>query len=400
MKYVCGCLFAVLFCFTSISASAQEETCDCPKLGCDPCSYQKGVTFFTSKCGPDNSRLKSCARPTCIVIEQATKECPVIPTADKGPREPIVLKAAGVTTVDPNEDIKIVGNVKVISGSATITHADGKKLVVNTGEARIREGDTVESSKDSAALVNLEGGNKLHVHADTAVQVKEYKDANDASSRKALLQLIKGKVRNQVQQKYNGKTSYYRMITTSAVAGVRGTDFVMEHKEGRQLETRVETIGGHVLLASLDEKEMRDILRGEGATYTVDMPDPSFKGKDFSEFIQKGKLSPVYKIDGERLAELDYESRVDGPKNRPKRPAKGAKETEICSNPKGFLDQCAYRCDGNPGGEKTCRVDLKQVSCVRTRCNANGKWADETKLPPASSHQCPAQGVTVKNCDY
>lgn len=380
MKYVCGILLAVSFLSINITASAAEESCECPKLGCDPCSFQKGVTFFTSKCGPANAKMKSCARPTCIAVEEATKECPVPPAASTKPREPVVLKAAGVGSSDPNEDVKVVGNVKVISGSVSITHSDGKKLTVNTGEARVREGDTVESSKDGTSVVTFEGGNKLHVQPDSAVQVKEYRDAGDAESRKALLQLIKGKVRNQVQQKYNGKTSYYKMHTTTAVAGVRGTDFVMEYNEGKQLETKVETIGGHVLLASLDEKEMRDILRGEGASFVTDMPDPSFKGKDFSEFIQKGKMSPVYKIDGERLAELDYETRVDGPKNRPKK-NKGGKDAEICSSPKGLFNQCAWRCDGNPGGEKSCRVDLPKVTCVRTRCNGNGKWADETRLP-------------------
>ncbi|NJL23792.1 MAG: hypothetical protein HC902_00490 [Calothrix sp. SM1_5_4] len=96
------------------------------------------------------------------------------------------------------------------------------------------------------------------------MQIKEYKDQDIKESRKALLNLIKGKIRNQVEQKYKSKTSYYRVQTRAAVAGVRGTDFVIEHNEGKQIETRVETLGGRVILASLDEKTAREILRGEG----------------------------------------------------------------------------------------------------------------------------------------
>jgi hypothetical protein len=400
MKYVIGCLLAVSFCVMSINSHAAEESCECPKLACDSCSFQQGVTFFTSKCGPANARLKSCARPTCMPVEEASKECPVPPTASKTPREPVVVKTEDAA--DPNADVHIVGSVKVITGSVNIVHADGKKTTVTNGEARVRETDTVESSKDGTAVVNFDGGNKLHVHPDTAVQVKEFKDQSDPGSRKALLQLIKGKIRNQVEQKYNGKTSYYRVYTTAAVAGVRGTDFVMEHHEGGKIETKVETIGGHVILASLDEKEARDILRGEGATYSADMPDPSFKGKDYSEFIRKGKMSPVYKIDAERLADLEWDSRVDVAKNshRP-RHEKAAAEPEICERPKASFNQCAWRCVGNPGGENRCRTDLPEVSCVRQRCNGNGKWADETRVPASeASGQCPANGYTVKTCDY
>ncbi|MBX3022008.1 MAG: FecR domain-containing protein [Bdellovibrionales bacterium] len=394
MKYIVGCLLALSF---SLSVFAQEESCDCPKLGCDPCSISKGLTFYTSKCGPGNTRLKSCGRPTCIAIEQATKECPVLPSASKGPREPVVL-AAERDKADPNADTKIVGGVKVISGSVSITHADGKKLVVESGEARVRETDVVESSKDGTAVVTFDGGNKLHVHQATAVEVKEYKDPADPVSRKVLLQLIKGKIRNQVNQKYNGKTTSYRVTTSAAVAGVRGTDFVMEHSEDGKLETKVETLGGHVLLASLDEKELRDILKGEGAKFSADLPDPSFKGKDYSEFIQRGKLSPVYKITAEEMEELESSSRVDVAKNMVKR-KKPVKEVEICKDPKGFFDQCAWKCVGNPGGEKTCRTDLPQVSCMRSRCNANGQWADETKLAPKTG-TCPPVGFAVKACDY
>ncbi len=92
------------------------------------------------------------------------------------------------------------------------------------------------------------------------------------------------------------------------------------------------------------------------------------------------------------------ESRVDLAKGLSR---KAKRDVEICDRPKGFFNQCAWTCVGNPSGEKNCRVELPQVSCVRTRCNANGKWADEKKLPlNEAKGMCPATGATVKPCDY
>ncbi len=369
----------------SFAAWAGEVSCDCPKLGCDPCSFSKGLTFYTEKCGPKNSKLKSCGRPTCIPIEQASKECPNPPKADSGPREPIVIADKGGETklADAADDRSApkVGKIKVIKGSVSIVGADGKSNVVN-GEGDVRETDTVAAGADAAALVNFEGGNKMHVHPGTEVKVKEFKDPKDSSTRKVLFQLIKGKIRNQVEQKYNGKTSSFKIETKGAVAGVRGTDFVIEEKETDILETRVETLDGRVVLGGLQAKETREIARGEGATFS--MPKPTGGAKDLSEFIQKGSLSPVYKIPDSRLKDLEFESRVDVAR-APKRKG-GAGDTEICDKPKGFLNQCSW--------------NMENGHCIRRRCNANGNWAEFTKLPAASSSSCAPSGFTVKDCDY
>lgn len=270
-----------------------------------------------------------------------------------------------------------VGKVKVIQGSVSIVHADGQRSVV-TKDTDLHEGETVESGSDGMAVVHFEGGNKLHVHPDTAVAVKEFKNPQIEASRKALLNLIKGKIRNQVEQKYNGKTSYYKIMTKAAVAGVRGTDFIIETSDdGGKLETKVETLKGKVILASLDEKHSLEILRGEGAKFA------------------NGSLGPVYKISDEQMKELESNSRVDVARRKSK------KESTICQKPAGMFNQCAWKCVNNPSGESKCRVDLPKVTCTRERCNGNGVWAEETRLPdPAVPIMCPATGFLVKDCDY
>lgn len=359
-----------------------ENSCECPTLGCDPCSFSEGVTFFTEKCGPRDSKVKSCARPTCIPLDQATAECPNPPKAGSGPREPVVI--ADTKVIDANEDKSApkVGRVKVIKGSVSIVTEEGRKKVVGR-DSIVRETETVIAANDSAAVVEFDGGNKMHVHPETEVTIKEFKDQDDKKARRALFKLIKGKIRNQVEQKYNGKTSYFKVETKGAVAGVRGTDFVITLVESEMIETRVETLDGKVRLTGEDESgEAREISRGEGATFTA---DPKAVAKNAKEFFSGGTLSPIYKINEDQLKELDFDSRVDVAKAK-SRKGKGQRETQICKNPGGFFDQCYWH-----------KADGK---CVRQRCNGNGQWADRAVLPASGAAICPAKGALVKDCDY
>lgn len=357
-----------------LSVQAQDLPCECPKLGCDPCSIRRGVSFYTEKCGPQNSKVKSCDKPTCIPLEEPTEACPNPPKGTAA-REPVIIKSS---LIDAHEDISRadVGRVRVIRGSVAIVHSDGKKEVIHQ-PAVLRETDAVESSSESTALIEFQGGNKIHVHPETTVEVQEFKDQDQSASRKALINLIKGKVRNQVLQKYNGTTSSYRVITKGAVAGVRGTDFIVEYHEGDKLETRVETLEGKVSLSGRAGEDAREIARGEGATYTADAKD------------NNGSLSPVYRIPAQKLRDLEIDSRVDVARAKIQKPA--LPEKDICDKPKGKFNQCKWVCVSDAGKKKECG------KCMRTRCNANGEWAEETELPENS---CSRTGTLTKPCDY
>ncbi len=382
MRNVAGNLTLILsfFFLTPVLAFANEVTCECPTLGCDSCSVNKGVTFYSEKCGPRDTKVKSCARPTCIPVDSATKECPNPPKADSGPRGPIVVADGPKVDAGDDRSAHKVGTVRVIKGSVNIVNADGKSVVLGK-EGTVRETDTLVASADSAALVEFDGGNKMHVHADTEVKVKEYKDQKDSGARKALLQLIKGKIRSQVEQKYNGKTSFFKVETKGAVAGVRGTDFVIEHTLGAQTETRIEAIEGKVNFGGAKAKERHELTRGEGATFTTTAKNPN--AKDMGEFFEGGTLSPVYKIPADKLRDLEFDSRVDVARAK----KKNTSEAEICDRPKGYFNQCSWQ---KAGGD-----------CIRKRCNGNGHWAEETKLPAAAASVCPAAtGFVIKDCDY
>jgi len=66
----------------------------------------------------------------------------------------------------------------------------------------------------------------------------------------------------------------------------------------------------------------------------------------------------------------------------------------------GKFNQCSWSCKNNPKGEKSCRTDLPEVSCVRQRCNAAGDWTDMNRMPSSYGSECPSSGFKVKACDY
>jgi hypothetical protein len=322
----------------------------------------------------------------------------VPPTADSGPRSPIVVvdKKQPEIAREPasgENDVASVGKVRVLSGSVSIVGLDGKSKPV-VKEAAVHEGDRIEAGKDGGAVVMFDGGNKLHVQPDSTVEIKEFKNQASADSRKALLNLIKGKVRSQVGQKYKGdKQSYYKIMTRAAVAGVRGTDFVTSYEEGDKLDTKIETLDGKVELSNMDDSEKRILMKGDSVSFVADAPLPdAAPGSALS-----GKFTDVKKMSADEMKVLDRGTRMDVARAS----RKTASDDAICEKPRGSFNQCMWKCVGNPDGSKTCRTELSQVRCVRSRCNGNGEWAEETRVPAAASQAlCPAAGTLVKDCDY
>ncbi|HEY8272564.1 MAG TPA: hypothetical protein VIG33_16845 [Pseudobdellovibrionaceae bacterium] len=74
---------------------------------------------------------------------------------------------------------------------------------------------------------------------------------------------------------------------------------------------------------------------------------------------------------------------------------------EICDQPRGKFNQCAWVCENNAKKEKkTCRLEVPEVHCIRQRCNASGEWAEKVEIPKdKASIFCSAKAL-VKECDY
>lgn len=142
------------------------------------------------------------------------------------------------------------GVLMVVKGSVKVQNASKQTTDAKVG-GKVMEGDTIITAADSRAKVVMSDRNVINVNPDTQVQITKYE--NDAASGKKNVEmnLLQGKVRNNVEQTYDGEKSKFLIKTPTAVAGVRGTQFLT----GFDIKTRmtsIVTFKGAVTLATLN----------------------------------------------------------------------------------------------------------------------------------------------------
>lgn len=144
---------------------------------------------------------------------------------------------------------EMYGVFMVSKGSVKIESAKKGASDAKVG-AKIYEGDTVVTGADSRAKIVMSDRNVINVNPDTKLQIAKYE--NDAASGKKNVEmnLLQGKVRNNVEQTYDGEKSKFLIKTPTAVAGVRGTQFLAGFNPVTQM-TSIVTFKGAVSLASI-----------------------------------------------------------------------------------------------------------------------------------------------------
>ncbi|MBX3034758.1 MAG: hypothetical protein KF865_12615 [Bdellovibrionaceae bacterium] len=110
--------------------------------------------------------------------------------------------------------------------------------------------------------------------------------------------------------------------------------------------------------------------------------------------VSEAELRP-WREEEKRLADLKEKEAA----SRAARLREDQRRGLICKNPPGRFNECAWVCEGNVKGAKTCRLDHPGTRCARQRCNANGEWAEREVLPGDAAARCKAKPL-VSACDY
>lgn len=294
-----------------------------------------------------------------------------------------------------------IGVVRAVKGDVQLTNENGVAKALVFGD-QIHEHDRIATDKSSTLLIDLQGGNKLQVFSGTRLSIQSY--GNGSSGNRALINLFKGKVRSQTKQVFDGKKNRFQVITQGVSADVSGTaDFFLSHDKSSHVTSRAEVLDGEIILNERMGDKQVALSRGELDTYVLNDAVLT-KETEWSNSPENGFFNPSRKLSVAEFEEL-YKNDLSDAADRSKtlkiqKEVKHEPQPIICKSPNGQLNQCAWRCLNNSKGAKVCEADKANVSCVRLRCNANGVWAEETKLPATAATKCKAKGAVVDECDY
>lgn len=392
--------------------SGAEDSCACPQLSChSDCEYEDSVSFYSEKCA-GGTRVRSCAKPRCLPLSPLPAQCKADAApgassaasasslADTGGRSPASDSAGSAES-----EHERVGIVKELEGRAWVRR-EQKALALAVGLI-VRQSDRIETESASKVMLVFNDGNSVVITESSVVELSQFSFNEEITKRNTLLHLMKGKVRSSVKQKYTGRDqSFFQVKTPVAVAGVRGTDFIVSFDMiGADLVSDVKTLTGEVEFRSqvdtqatvvAREQKTKIVLRGGGRALG---DDGQLGAGDWRGRVTLHPVSGLEKDEVRRVeAETVFSALSEEEKHR--RIASLEAAEEICQSPAAKVNQCSWKCENNPKGETTCRADLPGVNCVRRMCNGNGKWADTLRLPASFSLACDPVKTLVGPCDY
>ncbi len=141
------------------------------------------------------------------------------------------------------------GVLMVVKGAVRVRAANQQISEAKVG-SRVQQGDAVITGADSRAKIVMSDRNVINVNPDTEIVIAKYENDAGTGKKNVELNLLKGKVRNNVEQNYDGEKNKFLIKTPTAVAGVRGTQFLVGFNPQTKM-TSIVTFKGSVSLASI-----------------------------------------------------------------------------------------------------------------------------------------------------
>ncbi len=164
----------------------------------------------------------------------------------------LVVAAIAIAILLPQSVYAACGEVLVSKGDVKIENGKDKSVKSAPQGTKVCQGDTVIAGTQSRAKVKMEDGNELNISPDSRILLETYEYKAADNKKKVLLNVLYGKVRAATREEnmYNDKTkdgqaNTFQVKTKSAVAGVRGTDFVTSF-DRKTSKTEIVTFKGKV----------------------------------------------------------------------------------------------------------------------------------------------------------
>ncbi|MCB0377011.1 MAG: FecR domain-containing protein [Bdellovibrionales bacterium] len=189
------------------------------------------------------------------------------------------------------------GLFRVVKGKVEYQKKSQKKFLKARINKKICAGDLVKTSDRARTKIVMADGNEINVSPATELVIEVYEKNAATQEKKVLLNVLYGKIRSNVKQKYKDTDkNHYRVKTKSAVAGVRGTEFMASFDQ-RSSQSRFVTFEGVVAVGKF-----------EGGNF---VPKVEVKPGQFTSNDVKSEPHPAKDLPPQEFAQLDRETNVD-----------------------------------------------------------------------------------------
>lgn len=175
-----------------------------------------------------------------------------------------------------------VGTVASARGDAEVGH-DGSRSAATVGMA-VQLGDELRTGKGQLRVV-FRDDSVIDLSEYSSMIVDQQEFDPEESSFSSLMRLVNGRARALVGKYYRTAGASYEIETPTAVAGVRGTSFIVSYNSDTD-STEVMGIFGQVAVRSLDERigdtvfitaqEATTVFRGDAPTRPERIDDRYF----------------------------------------------------------------------------------------------------------------------------
>ena len=119
------------------------------------------------------------------------------------------------------------GTVQYLSGTASVQRTDGSVGVL-AESSKVSVGDVVTTQRDTYAQLRFSDGGQVTLRPETQVKIEAYAYEEGRPERDNFaMQLFKGGLRSLtglIGKRSNNRNAY-RMVTSTATIGIRGTDY-------------------------------------------------------------------------------------------------------------------------------------------------------------------------------
>jgi len=160
------------------------------------------------------------------------------------------------------------GYVNFISGKVLLVQADGNEAEAAVGDV-VKEGMKIKTDGDKSLSEIYFGENAIKILGNTVVSVEKLITNIKTNGEESVFVVENGSAFSRVKQKLS-KDDSYTVKTTTAIAAVRGTDFLVTQEDGKSNVACVEGLvavlnqslgSGEPLV--LEDKEEVDVVEGK-----------------------------------------------------------------------------------------------------------------------------------------